>query len=104
MTSAIVDVAHIVSAHALAAGDRDLALWAAHVAYAAAPYDEIAQLDLIQAEKAAGDEEKADRNLNEKVFNRRDDELPPIDLPQRTAQVVHNKNWGSHGPRARRTG
>ncbi|WP_185996632.1 LysM peptidoglycan-binding domain-containing protein [Nocardioides campestrisoli] len=104
MTSAIVDVAHIVSVHALAGGDCDLALWSAQVAYSAAPYDEVAQLDLVQAEKVKGDDEKADRDLNENVFNRRDDELPPIELPERTAQVVRDKNWGGHGPRPRRTG
>ena len=59
MTSAIVDVGHIVTTHALAAGDHDLALWAAQVAYTAAPYDEVAQLDMIQAEKASGDDDKA---------------------------------------------
>jgi nucleoid-associated protein YgaU len=104
MTSAIVDVGHIVTTHALAAGDHDLALWAAQVSYAAAPYDEIAQLDMVQAEKAAGDDEKADQDLKDKVFNRRDDDLPPIDLPTRTAQVVRDKNWGSRGPRPRQTG
>ncbi|WP_110241674.1 LysM peptidoglycan-binding domain-containing protein [Nocardioides gilvus] len=104
MTSAIVDVGHIVTAHALAAGDDDLALWAAQVSYAAAPYDEIAQLDVVQAEKAAGHDAKAKHHLNDKVFNRRDDEPPPIDLPQRTQQIVGEKNWASRGSRPRRTG
>ncbi|MBF4768618.1 LysM peptidoglycan-binding domain-containing protein [Nocardioides agariphilus] len=104
MTSAVVDVGHIVTTHALATGDRDLALWAAQVAYTASPYDEVAQLDMIQAEKATGDSEQADQDLTDRVFNRRDDELPPIDLPDRTAQVAHDKNWGAHGPRPRRTG
>ncbi|PVG83744.1 hypothetical protein DDE18_05360 [Nocardioides gansuensis] len=104
MTSAIVDVGHVVTTHALTAGDHDLALWAAQVAYAAAPYDEVAQLDIVQAEKAAGDDAKAARELNDKVFNRRDDELAPIDLPQRTAQIVDQKDWAGHGRRPRRTG
>jgi nucleoid-associated protein YgaU len=104
MTSAIVDVGHVVTTHALAAGDHDLALWAAQVSYTAAPYDEIAQLDMIQAEKTTGDSDGAEADLRDKIFNRRDDELPPIDLPQRTAQVVRDKNWGGHGPRRRRTG
>ena len=103
MTSAIVDVGHIVTTHALANGDSGLAIWAAQAAYAAAPYDEIAQLDMIQAEKAIGDDELARTDLDEKVFNRRDDELPPIDLPPRTAQIVREKNWNA-GPRPRRTG
>ncbi|WP_183097489.1 LysM peptidoglycan-binding domain-containing protein [Nocardioides pelophilus] len=104
MTSAIVDVGHIVTTHALAAGDTGLALWAAQVAYTASPYDEVAQLDMVQAEKAAGSHQKADQDLNEKVFNRRDDELPPIDVPQRTAQIVQGKDWATRGPSGRRTG
>jgi nucleoid-associated protein YgaU len=104
MTSAIVDVGHVVTTHALAAGDHDLALWAARVAYTAAPFDEVAQLDMVQAEKAAGDHTTADQVLDEKIFNRRDDELPPIDLPKRTAQIVDSKGWATRGPRPRRTG
>ncbi|KRF32282.1 LysM peptidoglycan-binding domain-containing protein [Nocardioides sp. Soil805] len=104
MTSAIVDVGHIVTTHALAERDTDLALWAAQVAYAASPYDEVAQLDMVQAEKAVGGHKKADEDLNERVFNRRDDELPPIDVPQRTAQIVENKDWATRGPSRHRTG
>jgi hypothetical protein len=80
-----------------------LRCWAAQVAYTAAPYDEIAQLGIVEAEKAAGDTEKADQDLNDNVFNRRDDDLPQIDLPTRTPQVVRDKNWGAHGPSLRRT-
>ncbi|HET8616194.1 MAG TPA: LysM peptidoglycan-binding domain-containing protein, partial [Actinomycetales bacterium] len=88
LTRAIVDVGHIVSAHALANDDSALALWAARTAYAAAPYDEVAQLDVIQAVAAGGDDEQAKKQLADKVFNRRDDDQPPIELPQRTAEIV----------------
>ncbi|MFC5731530.1 MULTISPECIES: LysM peptidoglycan-binding domain-containing protein [Nocardioides] len=104
MTSAIVDVGHIVTTHALAARDTDLALWAAQVAYMASPYDEVAQLDMVQAEKAAGGHETANQDLSEKVFNRRDDELPPIDVPPRTAQIVESKDWATRSSSRRRTG
>jgi nucleoid-associated protein YgaU len=104
MTSAIVDVGHVVTTHALAAGDNNLALWAAQVAYTAAPYDEVAQLDMIQAERANGQDGAADQDLSHKVINRRDDELPPIELPRRTAQIVHDKDWGRRPPHPRRTG
>jgi nucleoid-associated protein YgaU len=104
MTSAIVDVAHIVSAHALANDDSALALWAARTAYAAAPYDEVAQLDVIQAVAAGGDDEEAKKQLAERVFNRRDDDQPPIELPQRTAEIVENKKWVSPRSRSHRTG
>lgn len=104
MSSAIVDVAHIVTTHALATNDHDLALWAAQVAYGASPYDEVAQLDIIAAEKARGENDQADRDLSEKIFNRRDDDQPPIGLPSRTTQVVQGKGWNTHGTRSRRTG
>ena len=103
MTSAIVDVAHIVTTHALANGDAKLAGWAASVAYAAAPYDEVAQLDMIAAGAADGDHERAEADLKAKVFDRRDDDLPPIAVPDRTEQIVSDKQWGTHS-RTRRTG
>jgi hypothetical protein len=100
MTSAIVDVGHVVSAHALANDDSALALWAARTAYTASPYDEVAQLDVIQAVAAGGDDEQARKDLADKVFNRRDDELPPIELPERTKKVVRRKGWDA----SKRTG
>ena len=45
---------------------------------------------MIQAEKAAGDSDEADRDLNDKVFNRRDDELPP-DRPSE----AHMLRWSA---------
>lgn len=106
ITSAIVDVGHIVSAHALADNDTALALWAARTAYTASPYDEVAQLDVIQAVAAGGDDEHAKKDLADKVFNRRDDELPPIELPERTAKIVADKKWAPprSRSRSRRTG
>ena len=104
MTSAIVDIGHVVTTHALAEGEHELALWAAQVAYSAAPYDEVAQLDMVQAEKSAGHHERAEQDLKEKILDRRDDDLPPIDLPGRTAQIVNGKGWVTRGPRSRRTG
>jgi nucleoid-associated protein YgaU len=104
ITCAIVDVGHVVTTHALAAGEPALALWAAQVAYSAAPYDEVAQLDMVQAEKANGDDDAAESRLREKVIDRRDDELPPIDLPHRTAQIVDRQGWRTDGAHPRRTG
>lgn len=104
MTSAIVDVAHIVSAHALANDDTALALWAARTAYAAAPYDEVAQLDVIQAVAAGGDDEQAKQQLVDRVFNRRDDDQPPIEVPQRTTEIVEGKKWAPPRSRSHRTG
>jgi len=91
MTSAIVDVAHIVTAHALAGGDTDLAALAARTALGAAPYDEVARLDLIEVRRACGDESGAAEQLRELVLDRTDDDLGPIELPERTSQIVHER-------------
>ena len=102
MTSAIVDVGHIVTTHALAVGDLDLAELAARTALGASPYDEVAQLDMVEVRRARGDESGADEQLREDILNRSDDGLGPIELPERTSRIVHDKDWVP--PRTRRTG
>lgn len=101
MTAAIVDVGHIVTTHALAVGDLDLADFASNVALAASPYDEIANLDRVAVERATGDAEGADTRMRNDVFNRTDDELGPIQLAPRTAEVVERER---PTPTGRRTG
>ena len=54
LTAAIVDVAHLVSTHCLAAGDTDGARWAAEKGMSAAPMEEKPRLDLIAALVADG--------------------------------------------------
>ena len=83
---------HVVTTHALGAGEP------------APPYDEVAQLDMVQADKANGDDDAAESRLREKVIDRRDDELPPIELPHRTAQIVDRQGWRTDGAHPRRTG
>lgn len=101
MTAAIVDVGHIVTTHALAVGDLNLAYFASNVALAASPYDEIATLDRAAIERATGDAEGADARMRDDVFRRTDDEFGPIQLPPRTAEVVERKR---PAPPGRRTG
>lgn len=91
MTAAIVDVGHIVTSHALAVGDLDLAEFASNVALAASPYDEIATLDRAAVERATGDDDGADVRLRNRVFNRSDDDYGPIELPPRSSEVVAGK-------------
>ena len=86
MTAAIVDVGHIVTTHALAVGDLDLADFASNVALAASPYDEIATLDRVAVERAPGNVDGADARLRNEVFNRSDDDYGPIQLPPRTTK------------------
>ena len=33
--------------------------------------------------------------LDDAVFNRTDDYLPPIDLPERTGDIVGKEGWGN---------
>ena len=84
MTAAIVDVGHIVTTHALAVGDLDLADFASNVALAASPYDEIANLDRAAVDRAMGDVEGADARLRNGISNRSDDDYGPIQTPPRT--------------------
>lgn len=94
MTAAIVDVAHIVTTHALATSDLQLADFASAVAIAASPYDEIATLDRSEVDRAMGDADKADARLRNGVHNRSDDEYGPINLPPRT-NVIEGKRQGA---------
>ena len=96
---AIVDVAHIVVTRALAEHDLKLARFAAETAYKAAPHDEIARLDLIDVASVEGHGELAKRQLADGVFNRSDDDLGPVDLPERTARIVADKGWSTNGRR-----
>jgi len=91
MTAAIVDVGHIVTTHALTAGDIALADFASNVALAASPYDEIANLDRVAVDRALGNVEGADARLRNGVFNRSDDDYGPIQIPPRTTEIVEGK-------------
>lgn len=96
---AIVDTAHVLVVDALAKGDLHLAREVAEAACEAAPYDDICRLDLVKVAAAGGHDEAADKMLNDDVFNRTDDYLPPIDLPKRTGDVVRKEAWGNRPKR-----
>lgn len=99
---AVVDVAHIVATDAFSRGDLDRARTAAETGCTAAPYDEVCRLDLAKAAEAEGHDTIAEQILDEHVFNRTDDHLPPIDVPERTRTVAKNNAWG--GARRRTSG
>jgi hypothetical protein len=88
LTAAIVDVAHIVATHCLAAGDYDTASWAAEMAIRAAPAEEKPRLDLAAAVAASGDRDRADRYVRDEVLDRSDDGGAPPDLQARTRGVL----------------
>jgi len=87
-TAAIVDVAHVYATHALAEGRPSQALWAAERAILAAPHEDKPRLDLARARKAMGDDAEAKQYLRYEVFNRTDDDRPPLDPSARTLEVV----------------
>ena len=95
---AIVDTAHVVVVDALAKGDLATARRAAETACKAAPYDDICRLDLVKVTDIEGHVNAADRILVDDVFNRTDDHLPPVDLPERTRDVASRQGWTSRGP------
>ena len=97
LTCAIVDVAHIVTTHALAEGDLAMAREAVEVAHHAAPYDEITNLDLVAVASAEGHEELAEQLLNDRIYNRSDDDLGPVELPPRTQDMTSKRS--QNGPR-----
>jgi LysM repeat protein len=98
--SAVVDVAHIVTTDAISRGDLSRARFAAETGCMAAPHDDICRLDLAKVEEASGHADAAEHIVDKDVCNRSDDLLPPIDLPDRTAEVIRNNEWG--GPKRKR--
>lgn len=93
LACAIVDVAHTVVTDALAKGEVALAHDAVETARQASPYDDIARLDLVAVLSAQGHEEAAKQLLTDDICNRSDDHLGPIDLPERTAEVIDRRGW-----------
>lgn len=88
-TAAIVDVAHVFATHCLAEGRPRDALWAAEQAIAAAPSEDKPRLDFASAMKALGREDEAEAYLDKQLFNRTDDDRPPLDPSDRTKDVFH---------------
>ena len=84
----IVDVAHLVTTHALAEGDLNTARAATQIATSAAPYEEIPRLDLAAIAAAAGHRQEAARIVRDEVCNRSDDGHPPLELSERTEQIL----------------
>jgi LysM repeat protein len=89
----IVDVAHLVTTHALAEHDLNTAQAATQIAASAAPYEEIPRLDLAAIAGAAGHRQEAARILRDEVCNRSDDENPPLELSERTEQILAAHDW-----------
>lgn len=94
LTVAIVDVAHTVVTHDLAAGDVAAARLAVEIAVMAAPFEEIPRLDLTAVADAQGRHTEARRIIRDGVCNRTDDESAPPELPTRTEQILDtHRKW-----------
>ncbi|MDR1432198.1 MAG: hypothetical protein LBI99_08765 [Propionibacteriaceae bacterium] len=92
-TAAIVDVAHLVTTHAMIAGDLGLARWSAERAALAAPYDSRPKADLVEIAKAEKNFQEA-RSLAEEIAAFSPDGNPaPIDVPEGIKQIAVGHRW-----------
>ena len=92
--AAIVDVAHLVATNALAAGDTTTARAVVDIARLAAPYEEIPRLDAAAVDAAKGNTDGAHRIVLDDVCTRSDDGLPPMELNERTKQILaRHRDW-----------
>ena len=87
----IVDVAHIVATHHLAAGEPELAVSAAQVALRAGSSEDVPLLDLVAACDAQDNCAEADAYIKRILANH--DAEVEADLPPRTAEVLHRRQW-----------
>jgi hypothetical protein len=87
----IVDVAHTVATHYLAAGQPELAAAAAEVALKAGSYEDTPLLDLVAACDAQGKRAEADAYVA-RILANHDAEVEE-DLPPRTAEILFRRQW-----------
>ena len=90
---AIADVAFTVVAHCLREGDLGRARAATEVAILAVPDEQVVQLCQVALTEAEGNNTEAMRILLEDVCNRAEDGEGPLDLPERTQEIIRNHQW-----------
>ena len=93
MVCAIVDVAHLLTTHFLLTGELNRARAATETALLAAPYDEIPKLDLTAILRAEGHDAEAARIIDEDICNASDEDGLPIELGDRTQQLLGSDSW-----------
>ncbi len=94
-TAMVVDVAHLVATHHLAADEPAMAELAAHTALRAGARDDVALLDLVAACDAAGNTAEADSYVRRILANHSAE--VEEDLPPRTYEVLRRRRWLPHG-------
>lgn len=87
----IIDVAHIVATHHLAVGEPALAASAAKIALKAGSSEDAPLLDLVAACDAQGNRAEADAYIK-RILANHDAEVEE-DLPPRTAEILHRRQW-----------
>ena len=87
----IVDVAHTVATHHLAAGEPDRATEAAQVALNAGSKEDVPLLDLVAACDARGHRLEA-KAFVQRILANHDAEVEE-DCPPRTAEVLRRRQW-----------
>lgn len=90
---AIADVAFTVVTQCLHEGDLVRARAATEVAILAVPYEQVVQLCQVALTEAEGNNTEAMRILLEDVCNRSEDGDAPLDLPERTQEIIRNHQW-----------
>ena len=90
---AIADVAFTVVTHCLHEGDLGRARAATEVAILAVPDEQVVQLCQVALTEAEGNNTEAMRILLEDVCNRAEDGDGPLDLPERTQEIIRNHQW-----------
>ena len=93
LTCGIVDVAHLLCTHHLAAHNLPAARAAAETATAAAPYEDTPRLDLAAVLHAEGHTDQAAELVADQICDRSDDHTAPDDLPDRTTRVIGRRGW-----------
>jgi hypothetical protein len=94
-TAMIVDVAHLVATYHLTTGHPDRAAAAARVALKAGSQDDTPLLDLVAACDAQGLQGEA-KAWVQQILSTHDAELEE-DLPPRTAEILHKRQWAHPG-------
>lgn len=90
---AVADVAFTVVTQSLCEGDLARARAATEAAILAVPDDQIVQLCQVALTEAEGNNAEAMRVLLEDVCNASEDGEGPLDLPERTRQIIRNHQW-----------
>jgi len=90
-TGLIVDLAHVVATHHLAAGEPERAAAAAQTALRAGSSEDTPLLDLVAACQARGQDAQAESYIKQIMANH--DAQDEEDLPPRTYEILRRRRW-----------